>query len=285
VGHTKSITMLHFLRDICTLVSFSTDGSFNFWGYSRIIPPYYKNKCYLKLLCTDLEHHLIPIRAGMYMKNTGMFSKKMTIEIMDHKSTMTQFSQDTDREAIYAKLRQKRPKYVIERPEQAILSDRFKNKNICKYLQEAFNIQDDKIEEAEDEAMSLYFLNKQLMENYMMYKNTVPIEYIIVGDDQGNIHIYAINELIGSKNLSSSEIPKNKLSVVLFSTQTNTNFKRENLNVTQEVETRTKNGLNYYIPHTLEANNCIRLKKIKAHQDRVLCIQTICHVKYHMHDS
>lgn len=213
-GHTKAITGFHFMRDISTLVSISADGSMNFWGYSRIVPPYYKNKCYLKLLCTDSVQKLIPIRAGILMSGVGMFGKKMTIEVMSQKSSTTQFVPDSEKEAVYNQLRQRRPKYVTERPAQQALSERFENDKLRKYLQAAFGIDEDKIEEAEDETMSLYFLNKQLMENYMMYKNSIPIDYLVVGDEEGCIHIYALNEILGSKNLSTSEISKNKLNVL-----------------------------------------------------------------------
>jgi hypothetical protein len=53
-GHLGEITNLYVMKKISTLVSISVDGSVNFWGYGRILPAYFRNKCYLKLLVTEL---------------------------------------------------------------------------------------------------------------------------------------------------------------------------------------------------------------------------------------
>ena len=110
------------------------------------------------------------------------------------------------------------------------------------------------------------------MENYMIYKNQAELQFIVTGDSEGQIHIYVLNEVLSSKHVSAGETPKDQASQ-------SRSFKRENLNVTLEVQSKLQNEVNYYIPHTLEANNCIRLKRWKAHDGPILSISTIPHVK------
>lgn len=255
-----------------TLVSVSEDGSANFWGYGRISPAYFKHKCYLKLLVTDVGFRRIPVTDSLLIDGQGLFSKKMTIELINRRSIVTEFTADDTNEELFKLLREKKPKMITERPPQVPLKDRFKDEATCSYLKSAFKISEDQIEEAEDEAMTLYGMNRQLMENYMAYKNLKIIQYLVVADAEGGVHIYGLSDLLASKCLGVSEASKDKFS-------SHAGFKRESLNVTLEVQTRLTGDINYYIPHTLEANNCIRMKHWVAHHGRIVSIRTIPHVK------
>lgn len=201
-----------------------------------------------------------------------MFSKKMTIELLSRRTTVTDFSADEDKEELVDRLKEKRPKIITERPPQMSIFERFKDHPTCEYLKSAFKISTDQIEDAEDEPMCLYKMNRQLMENYLIYKEAKVIQYLVIGDDEGSVHIYALTDLLQSKSIGCSEAAKDKL-------QLHQAFKRESLNVTLEVQTRLQGDINYYIPHTLEANNCIRMKKWTAHHGRILSLRTIPHVK------
>jgi hypothetical protein len=133
-----------------------------------------------------------------------MFEKKMTIQLLGKQSIVTQFKYDKEKEELYADTRKNRPRQG-DRPKQTALEKRFPDEGIQKFLQDCFGIRDNLIEDAEDEALCFYQLNKQLMENYLVYKNSKMLNFLVLGDAEGNIHIYSLSDLLDSKSLSISE--------------------------------------------------------------------------------
>lgn len=280
-GHNAEIVKIEVFSKFSSIVSSSCDGTVSFWGYIGISPQYYNRKCYLKLLVTDMGTSLIPITASMMMCGNAIFEKQMTIDVLGKKASGGMIKFDQSKDAAYLDMRAKRGIRVVERPKQMKLSDRFPSApGVCSYLQQAFNIKDDQIEAAEDESLYLYSLNRQLIENYMMFKNSKMLDFFVAGDKTGQIHIYMLNDLLENKGLLESSSEKSSRPTP-FKKELNatSSFKRENLNVTLEVQNRLSHEINSYIPHTLEANKCIRVKSFKAHQGAILGLSTIVHVK------
>lgn len=149
------------------------------------------------------------------------------------------------------------------------LQSRFPLEATQRYMRDAFNIKEDTMEVGEKEDIMLYLMNREMMENYIQMKENNALTYLVVGDEEGFIHIYLLNIMCKYKRVEKGVRIREKES---------SSFRRESLNVTNEVGSRV-NSLNQFFPHTLEANNCIRIKAWQAHSGKILSVEKVSHLQ------
>lgn len=215
---------------------------------------------------------MLPVATFFLSAGHSMFKKTLTIEFVKRSLLMSGVTADKKLEQLVESLREKKSKFTMERPPQMPLQKRFANEKVCEYLKSAFKVSDDLIEEAEDEVVCVYNMNRHFFVNMIDKNNTRVVQYLAVGDVEGSIHIYVLCDVLASKSIGVTEVPKQKASV-------QAGFKRDSLNVTLEVQTSLAGEVNHYIPHTLDANNCLRVKHWIAHQGRIVSMKTIPQVK------
>lgn len=215
---------------------------------------------------------MVPVASGLLMEGANLFKKKLTIQLISSKRMATDFAFDEEMEAEVNSsgsplLKRQQTKNLHKL--MSSLQNRFPLESTQRYMKEAFNIKEDMMEVGEKEDIMLYLMNRELMENYLMMKDNQVLSYLVVGDEEGTIHIYLLNIMCKYKRVEKGVRLREKES---------NSFRRQSLNVTNEVTSRV-NSLNQFFPHTLEANNCLRIKAWPAHSAKILSIQKVSHLQ------
>lgn len=164
-------------------------------------------------MCSFSDSQFLAITSGLYVSGSEMFKNKLSLEKTDRSVQVNDFIIDPSKDE---RLSGKKNRSVQsqERPKQVGLARKFHQAHICSYLKKAFAVHDESIEDAENESLIEYYLMKKMTQDFFVNQSKREVGYLALADVLGNVHIYAISDMIEFKNVSSlEEVYKDKFGV------------------------------------------------------------------------
>ena len=164
--------------------------------------------------CSDSQ--FLAVTSGLLMAGSELFRNKLSLEKTDSSLLLNDFVVDASKDDRLSS-KKNRPLQSQERPKQVALARKFGKPHICSYLKRAFAVHDESIEDAENESLIEYYLMKKMTEDFFVHQSKREVGYLALADMLGNVHIYAISDMIEFKSISSlEEVYKDKFGVFYY---------------------------------------------------------------------